>query len=56
MICRITGTLESVNALALCILPTGSAVAYEVLAPAFLAQRLTAQVGKTVTLTTFAYL
>lgn len=56
MICRITGILEHVDGLALRIAPAGSPFAYEVLAPAFLAERLKAQVGKSVTLTTFEYL
>jgi len=56
MICRITGVLEGVDGLALRIAPERSPFAYEVLAPAFLAERLKAQVGKPVTLTTFEYL
>jgi holliday junction DNA helicase RuvA len=56
MICRIAGTLESVDGLSLTIAPKGSSLAYEVLAPAFLAERLKSQLGQPVTLTTFEYL
>lgn len=56
MICRITGLLEGVEGLALRIVPAASPFAYEVLAPAFLAARLRAQVGQTIVLTTFEYL
>lgn len=56
MICRITGLLEGVEGLALRIAPAGSPFAYEVLAPAFLAARMSAQVGQNVVLTTIQYL
>ena len=56
MICRVTGKLEGVEGLALTVAVGGGEIAYQVLAPAFLAERLAGQVGKTITLTTFEYL
>ncbi len=56
MICRITGVLEAVEGLGLRLVPAGSALAFEVLAPAFLAERLAGQLGQSITLTTFTYL
>jgi len=58
MICRIKGVLERIEGLAATIAPAGDAsgLAYEVLLPAFLAERLAARRGETVTLTTFHYL
>ncbi len=56
MICRITGVLEGVDGLALAVAPTVGGVVYEVLAPAFLAERLRPQIGKSITLATVQYL
>ena len=56
MICRITGVLEAVDGLALSVAPPIGGVVYEVLAPAFLAERLRAHTGKPITLTTMQYL
>jgi holliday junction DNA helicase RuvA len=54
MILRITGTLESVEGLEAAIQPPGGLL-YQVLIPAFLADRLRAQVGRSVTLHTLEY-
>lgn len=54
MILRITGTLESVEGLEAAIQPSGGLL-YQVLVPAFLADRLRGQVGRPVTLHTLEY-
>ncbi len=57
MICRITGTLEAIEGNTGTIQPTGvPGLAYEVLLPAFLGERLAGHVGEMVTLVTFHYL
>lgn len=57
MICRLTGKLESVDGLAAVLEPVGQpALAYEVLLPAFLAERLRDRAGQTLTLITLHYL
>ncbi len=56
MITRIIGTLESVEGLEATVSPQGSAIAYAVLLPAYLAQTLRERVGQTVTLHTLHYL
>jgi Holliday junction DNA helicase RuvA len=56
VITRLTGKLESVDDRAAFIAVMGGEMAYEVLVPAFLAERLKAQVGAAVTFTTFQYL
>lgn len=62
MITRISGTLESVDTLSAVIDVEGSGLAYQVLIPAYLAERLRdgvdasgAQIGRRVTLHTFQY-
>lgn len=62
MITRITGTLESVDSLSAVIDVEGSGLSYQVLIPAYLAERLRdgsdpsgAQIGRRVTLHTFQY-
>jgi holliday junction DNA helicase RuvA len=55
VITRLTGTLEAVDDRAAAV-AVGGGVVYEVLVPAFLAERLKGQVGRAVTLTTFQYL
>lgn len=56
MICRITGILEHVDDRAAIVAPPGSGLAYEVLLPRFLAQRLASKVGESITLMTHQYL
>lgn len=56
MITRLSGILEAVEGLNAIIAPKGEAVAYEVLLPAFLAERLAAQRGRAITLHTIQYL
>jgi len=56
MIARLTGTLEAIDGLSATIALHGGSIAYEVMLPAFLAERLAGQVGKPITLTTFEYL
>jgi len=56
MITRITGKLEAVDGLSASIALSGGEVAYQVMVPAFLAVRLTNQLGTTLTLSTFQYL
>src|SRR5262245_42059949 len=55
VITRLTGTLEAVDDRAAAV-AVGGGLVYEVLVPAFLAERLKGQVGGAVTLTTFQYL
>ena len=55
MISRISGTLESVDGLEATIQP-GGGLSYQVLLPAYLAERLRSQVGRPVTLHTIEYL
>jgi Holliday junction DNA helicase RuvA len=56
MITRLSGKLESVDGLAANVALAGGEVCYEVLVPAFLAQRLKTQVGTAISFTTFQYL
>lgn len=57
MICRITGTIVSVEGPAVVLEASGSpGLCYEVLAPAYLAARLAGSIGQPVTLTTIQYL
>ncbi len=56
MITRIAGTLVSVDARGAVIQPEGTGLAYEVMLPAYLADRLAAEVGRRVVLHTLAYL
>lgn len=57
MISRIMGTLEAIEGFTATIAPTGIAgLAYEVMLPAFLADRLRGNVGQGITLVTFHYL
>jgi holliday junction DNA helicase RuvA len=56
MITRITGTLESVEALEATIALEGGQIARQVLVPAYEAQRLGSRVGQQVTLHTLEYL
>jgi Holliday junction DNA helicase RuvA len=56
VITRLTGILEAVDDRSAAIAVMGGELAYEVLVPAFLAERLKTQIGSAVTLTTFQYL
>ncbi|HRQ73900.1 MAG TPA: helix-hairpin-helix domain-containing protein, partial [Phycisphaerales bacterium] len=56
MITRIAGTLVSVDARGGVVQPEGTGLAYEVLLPAYLADRLAAEVGRRVILHTLEYL
>lgn len=57
MICRISGKLEAIEGFTATVQPAGAlGLAYEVLLPAFLAERLMSSVGQMVTLVTFHYL
>ncbi len=57
MICRIKGVLERIDGLGAVVAPVGDgAVAYEVLLPAFLAERLSGRIGGQVSFITFHYL
>lgn len=57
MICRITGKLEAIEGFTATVQPAGAiGLAYEVMLPAFLAERLLGNVGQMVTLVTFHYL
>ena len=56
MITRITGALDSVEGIEATIRPEGSGLFYQVLLPAYLAERLKPQVGRPVTLHTLEYL
>jgi len=57
MICRISGKLEAIEGFTGTIQPTGvPGLAYEVMLPAFLSERLAGRVGEMVTLVTFHYL
>lgn len=56
MIRKITGRLDTMEGLAALITPPASGLTYEVLVPAYLSERLTAQVGRTVELLTLQYL
>ncbi|MCC6660452.1 MAG: hypothetical protein IT437_06155 [Phycisphaerales bacterium] len=55
MITRVTGNLDAVEGLAAVVSPPGG-VAYQVLVPAFVAERLREQTGRPVTLHTIQYL
>lgn len=55
MITRITGVLEGVEGLEATVVPTGSAMAFQVLLPAYLAQRLRESRGQSVTFHTITY-
>ncbi len=55
MITRLTGVLESLNGVRAAVAPDGGAIAYEVLVPAYLGERLAGQVGKSVTFATLQY-
>lgn len=56
VICRLSGKLETISGTTAVIEPPGTGVAYQVLLPAYLAQRLAARAGETVTLITLQYL
>ncbi len=56
MIARLTGKLESIEGAAACVGVEASGLTYEVLLPAYLAQRLADQVGRSLTLVTLQYL
>lgn len=56
MIRKITGRLDAMEGLAALITPPAGGLTYEVLVPAYLSERLTAQVGRTVELLTLQYL
>jgi len=56
MITRIAGTLVSVDARGAVVQPEGTGLAYEVLLPAYLADRLGGEVGRRVVLHTLEYL
>jgi len=56
MICRITGTITSVEPPAIVLEIEGQGLSYEILTPAYLAAQLANQVGQRVTLITIQYL
>lgn len=56
MVRKITGRLESMDGLAALVTPAVGGISYEVLVPAFLSERLSQEVGKTVELVTLQYL
>jgi len=56
MICRITGTITSVEPPAIVLEIEGQGLSYEILTPAYLAVQLANQVGQRVTLITIQYL
>jgi Holliday junction DNA helicase RuvA len=56
MLTRLTGKLESIEGHAAILATSGGERAYQVLVPAFLAERLQGQCGSMVTLVTFEYL
>lgn len=57
MICRITGTLRAIEGLAAVVEPAGmGGLCYEVMVPAFAAERLSARVGERVEFVTLQYL
>lgn len=56
MIARLKGTLDSIEGSAACVTPDGGGLTYEVLLPAYLAERLVAKVGQPVALVTLQYL
>jgi holliday junction DNA helicase RuvA len=56
MISRIAGTLEAIEGLEATVQPGGGGICYQVLLPAYLAERLRPQVGRSVTLHTIQYL
>lgn len=56
MITQITGRLASVTGSSAVVAPEGWPFRYQVLLPAYLAERLAARIGETVTLTTLEYL
>jgi Holliday junction DNA helicase RuvA len=56
MIARLTGKLESIEGASACVSPEGGGLTYEVLLPAYLAERLGGRLGQVVTLVTLQYL
>lgn len=56
VICRLSGTLESISGAAAVVEPPGGGVAYQVLLPAYLARRLTDRTGEPITLIILEYL
>lgn len=56
MIARLTGKLESIEGASACVSPEAGGLTYEVLLPAYLAERLTGRLGQVVTLVTLQYL
>ncbi len=56
MICRITGTITSVEPPAIVLEIEGQGLSYEILTPAYLAAQLANQVGQRITLITIQYL
>jgi Holliday junction DNA helicase RuvA len=56
MIRKIAGRLEGMEGLGALVVPSGSGLTYEVLVPAYLAERLLGQVGRSIELLTLEYL
>ncbi|MEA5557653.1 Holliday junction branch migration protein RuvA [Nodularia spumigena] len=56
MIRKIEGRLEGMEGLGALVVPSGSGLTYEVLVPAYLAERLLGQVGRNIELLTLEYL
>lgn len=56
MIARLTGKLDSIEGATACVSPEVGGLTFEVMLPAYLAERLTPQVGRSVTLVTLQYL
>lgn len=56
VICRLSGKLDSISGTMAVVEPPGTGVAYQVLLPAYLAQRLTERTGEPVVLITLQYL
>jgi len=55
MIRRLSGQLEALDGITATIALEGAGLAYEVMLPAYLAQRLATQIGRGITLVTFQY-
>lgn len=56
VICRLSGKLDSISGTAAIVEVPGTGVAYQVLLPAYLAERLAARAGESVSLITLQYL
>lgn len=55
MICRVTGTIDSVEGLTAVVTPPGG-LSYEVMLPAYAAERVRTRIGRVASLVTFNYL